>query len=427
MLVVSLVVLRTPSTQATPQLQTYPLPADLLFTASLTAGQGDYPRDVILRVDAETLEITPFYTDTEAFEIMPISWSPQGNLLAVYRIMPAIDATRPLYPRQLCVLDHAGVLQRCFNDTPLMYFAGLPDRWQQHYYPVVWRADGQTIYFDTEYPNENSLYGYGKRLIEASVLTGETLRVIYEYPDPYPISPSPDLSHALVGFGDLWGGPGTPAFLVDLTTGAQIDVASAVPSLTRLTSTCLPVSPKGNYVTVSAEYDLATYAPDQDPTLNDGGGYLLIILDMRGTIQGIIGQPDGYNTLWSQDCPGWHPDEQAIYFWASDLGEAYTLGKAYIMRYSLPDQQLTTLYELRDWPERESYIYEPLILSPDGTHIAFTVSNGPYEDRLVAVLYPDGNIYRIPSPYRFGLYPLWVPPVSAPAVTLTATPTDASH
>jgi hypothetical protein len=29
----------------------------------------------------------------------------------------------------------------------------------------------------------------------------------------------------------------------------------------------------------------------------------------------------------------------------------------------------------------------------------------------VAVLCPDGEIYRIPSPYRFGLYPLWVPPL----------------
>lgn len=416
-LAASLLVLRTPSTQATPQLQTYPLPADLLFTASLTAGQGDYSRDAILRVDAETLEVTPFYTDTEAFEVMPISWSPQGDLLAVYRIMPAIDDAFTLFPRQLCVLDRAGVLQRCFNDTPPMYFAGLPDRWQQHYYPVVWGADGQTIYFDTEYPNENSLYGYGKRLIEATVLTGETLRVVYEYPDPYPISLSPDLSHALVGFGGLWGGPSTPALLVDLTTAAQLDVASAVPDLTSLYMTCLPASPNGNYVVVNAEYDLATYAPDQDPTLNYGEGNLLIILDMQGAIQGIIGQPDGYNTLWSQDCPGWQPDEQAIYFWASDLE------KAYIMRYSLPDQQLATLYELRDWPERESNVYEPLIVSPDGNYIALTVSNDPYEDRLVAVLYPDGNIYRIPSPYRFGLYPLWVPPVSAPAVT----PTDAGH
>jgi len=416
-LTVGLAMLPIPLIGAEPQVQMPPLPADLLFTTSISEEEGDYPRDIIVRVAAETLEVIPFYVDSEAFEIMPISWSPQGDLLAVYRIMPAIDNAFTLFPRQLCILDRAGVLQRCMVDSPPMYYGGDPQSWQ-HYYPVTWGTDGQTIYFDTEYPNETSPYGYGKRLVEASVITGETLRVVYEYPDPYPVSPSPDLSHAVVGFGGLWGGLGTPAFLVDLTTGSQIDVASAVPSLTKLYSTCLPVSPNGNYVTVSAEYDLATYAPDQDPTLNDGGGYLLIILDMQGTIQGIIGQPDGYDTLWSQDCPGWAPDEEAIFFWASDSE------RAYIMRYSLLDQQLTTVYTLRDWPERETNVCSPLIPSPDGTHIAITVSDGPYEDRLVAVLYPDGEIYRIPSPYRFGLYPLWIPPTSAPPPTPTPTPTE---
>jgi len=418
-LTIGLIVLQATSTRAEPRSQIPPLPADLLFTTTTAEGDVDYPRDIIVRVDADTLEVSPFYVDDTADEVIPISWSPQGDLLAVYRLMPAIDDAHTLFPRQLCVLNRAGVLQGCMDDSPPMYNGGDPQSWQ-HYYPVAWGADGQTIYFDTEYVNENSLYGYGKRLIEADVATGETLRIVYEYPDPYPIAPSPDLRHALVAFGLLWGGPPVPVLIVDLTTGAQLDVTTAVPSLTSLYMTCLPASPQGHYVTVSAEYDLATYAPDQDPTLNDGRGLLLVVLDMQGAIQGIIGQPDGNDTLWSQDCPGWQPDEQAIYFWASDSQGAY------IMRYSLPDQQLTTLYTLRRWPERESYIYGPLIVSPDGTHVALTVSDDPYADPLVAVLYPDGEIYRIPSPYRFGLYPLWVPPLEEPLCTSTIANGDVS-
>lgn len=82
------------------------------------------------------------------------------------------------------------------------------------------------------------------------------------------------------------------------------------------------------------------------------------------------------------------------------------------MRYSLVDQQMTPLYETGSGPDRESYIRSPLIPSPDGNFIALSVTNMPYDDRQVAVLYPDGEIHRIPNDYRFSLYPLWVPPLS---------------
>jgi len=387
-----------------------PLPADLLFTTTTAMEEVDYPRNMIVRVNAETLDVSPFYVDNEADTIMPLSWSPQGDLLAIYRIMPAIDEDYTLFPHQLCILNRAGVLQRCLNDNPPMHFAGDPQL-LQHYYPVAWGPDGQTIYFYTEYSNSNSTYGYGRRLIEASVITGETLRVVFDYPDPYPINPSPDLNHAVVGFGGEWRGPGTPVFLVDLAANEQLDVTTAIPNNTEFRRGCLPFSPNGTYITVIAKYDLATYAPEQDPTMNGGKGNLLVILDTQGIIQGIIGQPNGLNTLWNQGCPAWRPDEQAFYFIASDME------KVYVMHYSLPDQRLTTLYELKRWPEQESNIYPPLISSSDGTYLAFTVSDGPYQDRLVAVLYPDGEIRRIPSPYRFGLYPLWMPAEEEPAPT----------
>jgi hypothetical protein len=400
--ILSMVAFGTASHDAGAQPAIPPLPADLLFTTTTWKGEGDYPRDIIVRVDAETLKVTPFYIDADAFEIMPISWSPQGDLLAIYRIMPALDEAYTLFPRQLCILDRSGVLLRCLDDGPPMHYAGFPDHNWQHYYPVAWGPDGRTIFFDTEYATDESPFGYGRRLVEASVLTGETLRVLYDYPGPYPVTLSPDLNHIAVGFGGQWK-VNNPAYLLDLASGARLDVPELVPHLTKLSWACLPFSPLGNYITVRSGYRLAVYAPTQEQTYDDGS--LLLILDTQGIIQGTIGEPDGPDTLQYQDCPGWQTNQQAIVFYA------FGYERGAILRYSLPDQQLTTLYELKDWPERESTVYSPLIPSPDGTHVALTVSDGPYEDRQVAVLYPDGEIYRIPSPYRFGLYPLWVPPL----------------
>jgi hypothetical protein len=57
-------------------------------------------------------------------------------------------------------------------------------------------------------------------------------------------------------------------------------------------------------------------------------------------------------------------------------------------------------------------IFEPLVLSPDGTHIAGTT---PFNDKngggdQVIVLCPDGEVEYFSLPYSFALYPIWVPP-----------------
>jgi hypothetical protein len=382
-----------------------PLPADLVFTASTIEGEGDFPRDIILRVDAETYEIFPFYVDHEAFEVLPISWSPTGDLLAIYRILPPLDDSFTVFPRQMCILNREGVLQRCLEDDPPLHYGGDVASWD-YYYPVAWGSDGQTFIYQTEYPNKASEYGYGRRLVEANLITGDT-RVLYDYSDPYPIYPSSTLRYVIVGFGGIWGGPSDPAFLIDRVTGTRLDISTTVPALTKLYKACMPLSPNDKYITVSASYDLATYAPDQDPSLDTQAMGLLVILDTQGTIRHVIGEPDGINTLWAQDCPGWSPDEKAIFFWATNLEY-----KAFIMRYSLVDEQLDVLYEVKEWSKQEYSIYPPFIVAPDGEHIALAVAEIPDNKPQVAVLYPDGEIRRIPSPYRFGLYPLWVPPLA---------------
>jgi hypothetical protein len=379
-----------------------PLPADLLFTTTF-APHGDFPRNAILRVDAETLELSTFYVDAEADELAPLSWSPQGDLLAVYRVLPAIDESLTLFPRQLCILDRAGVLQQCMEDNPPMHGVGFPEGWNS-YYPVTWSPDGQTIYFDTEYPNAESFSGYGRRLVEASVMTGQTLRVIYDYPGAYSISLSPDLNHVAVGFGGEWYGIGFPAYTLDLTTETQIDIPDLMSENMGL-YLLYSFSPQGNYYTVGAGYLTAYYAPELEQIYEAGD--LILILDPQGNIQHVVGEPEEPDPLvWRLESPTWQADEQAIVFYG------YGSEHRYLMRYSLPDQQLTALYELGWNAGHEPYIYAPFVSSPDSTHIALTVSDDPGGDRQVAVLYPDGEIYRIPSPYRFGLYPLWVPPLS---------------
>jgi len=381
-----------------------PLPADLLFTASLTATQGDFPRDVILRVDAETLEVSPFYVDAEADELIPLSWSPQGNLLAVYRVLPAIDESLTLFPRQLCILDRTGVLQRCMDDELPMHGVGSPEGWR-YYYPVTWSPDGQTIYFETEYLRGESGSSYGRRLVEASVLTGETLRIVYDYPGSSSLSLSPDLNHVVVGSGETWYGIGFPAYMLDLTAGTQIDFPDLMPDKVGLYQ-LYSFSPQGSYYTVGAGYLTTHYAPELEQLYESGSP--ILILDPQGNIQHVVGEPDSPDPLvWNFEFPTWQADEQAIVFYG------YGSEHRCLMRYSLPDQQLTTLYELGWDAGQEFYIYAPFVSSPDNTHIALTVSDAdPYADRLVAVLYPDGVIRRIANPYSFSLYPLWIPPLT---------------
>lgn len=400
-MIVCLLLVGVSPSMSEPPRQLAPLPADLLFVTTFE-DRGDFPRNVIVRVDAETLEVSPFYIDDQAFELVPLSWSPQGDLLAVYRFLPALDEYYTLVPRQLCILDRNGVFQRCMEDALPMHGGGFHEEWNS-YYPVTWSPNGQTIYFDTEYPNAESFSGYGRRLVEASVMTGETLRVVYDYPGAYSISLSPDLNHVAVGSGGVWYGIGFPAYTLDLTTGTQIDIPDLLSENVGL-YWLYSFSPRGSYYTVGAGYLTAYYAPELEQTYEAGD--LILILDPQGNIQHVVGEPEVPDPLvWRLESPTWQADEQAIVFYG------YNSESRYLVRYSLPDQQLIVLYELGWNAGQEAYVDSPFITSPDNTHIALTVSDGPYEDRLVAVLYPDGEIYRIPSPYRFGLYPLWMPPL----------------
>ena len=401
LVVAVLILLAGYSPRAAAQPPIPPLPADLLFTTNL-AEVGDKPRNVIARVDAETLEVTPFYIDAEAFAVVPLCWAPQGDLLADYRVLYPIDDSNTLLPRELCILDRGGALFQCMDDALAVYGVEDPPYWgSAAYFPITWGHDGQTIYFETEYTSTKSHTGYGRRLVEADALTGETLRVVYDYPNLYSLSISPDLTYIGVGFEEDWYGIEYRAYIEDLTTGTQLDLPDLMPyavGLSRLYS----FSPQGTYFTLGTSYLTAYYAPELEQLYEAGS--LIHILDPEGNILHVVGEPEGPEPLvWYLEAPTWQADEQAIVFYA------YGSEHMYLMRYSLPDRQLTPLYELGE-AGHEPYVYAPFVTSPGNTHIALTVSSEAYGTRKLAVLYPDGEIYRIPMTHTFGLYPVWVPP-----------------
>ena len=223
-------------TQAQPLIP--PLPADLLFVTTTAADGFSLPQNIVVRVDTQTMEVSTFYVDDEAWELMPLSWSPQGDLLAIYRSMPRNEETY-LAERQLCLLDREGILQRCMQDTPPMHWEGEPYAWP-YLFPVTWAPDGQTIYFETEYPSEGELYG--RRIIEADVTTGETLRVLYDYPEPRRLVLFSDGNHVGIDIGGSGTVNGLPA-IINLVTGKQLDILATAPENTWRGHTMLPISP----------------------------------------------------------------------------------------------------------------------------------------------------------------------------------------
>src|SRR5512145_104591 len=70
------------------------LPADLLFT---TVTEGTRSLSTLMRVNAQTLQMSPFYVDDSDY-IRALRWSPSGNLLAILRYPTDADYV------EVCVL-----------------------------------------------------------------------------------------------------------------------------------------------------------------------------------------------------------------------------------------------------------------------------------------------------------------------------------
>jgi hypothetical protein len=303
-----------PARTARLQDSTNRLPSDLIFTTGNAVGDMSWTvsdRNVLARVDAETLEVEPFYYDEKAKLIKAIRWSPQGDLLAVYLQFLSSDSSGPIR-NQLCLVDRSGVLRTCFDDAPPIY--GIVEN-----YAVSWSADSQKIYFVAGRQN-GSQEEYA--LVEADVNTGRTLRIVYAY--PYEInlglSWTPTLSHVITNIG-AFVEKDLPRLLINLDTGQSIDLKDVVPEPAILSSVCPQFSPKGTYAAIKAE------------TFNENmvSHKKLILLDKNGHVHLVIEEFSGSGPMEYLGCPVWQENEEAFYL-IGITAEGY---ESYVFRYSL--------------------------------------------------------------------------------------------
>ncbi len=406
----------TPGSRVLPVQGGAELPADLLFTSTKSGDYGFWPqtpRNVIVRVDAFTLETTPFYVDEEASYVIPLSWSPQGDLLAFYRLVSQEDD----YIRQVCLLSRKGVLLRCFDATPPSR-TGYP-RFDTERYMVTWSADGRRAYFVTEC-DELERVPHQRCLIEADTTTGQTLRVLYtlEYPTPTPFVWTSQRDMLLIGAGDEWvWQAGAPPQLVDLASrSVLLDLSTVVPPNATPDRVSPYLSPQGTYVEVFVHYDLTTYNPwqiDQNvygPTLS-----IMLIVDRQGKIRATFGRPE--DTLPVPLALGWSGDERTLYTVTRDLsttcGEYALWHPLRFHAYDLGTAQAVSLNA--DEPCRIQRVKGPLSLSPNDTSLVFLslpADTDPYSKAWQVTVLPmeAGTLQIVGAMYRFGVHPLWMPP-----------------
>lgn len=398
--IVGLLLQPAPIHQTSAQDDTDQLPADLIFTTGeVTTGNWESSdQNILMYLNAETLEVTPFYIDDEAFYVRAVSWSPDGELLAILRILPAAPgAMWP--PKELCLLNRLGQMERCFEEQPPLHLE------EGQVYSVTWSADSQKIYYVSE--NVTGDYTGIFRLIEANAATGKTLRVLYEFSKsagelPSNLAWSPDFSSIVFGVDynmservmlNMFTG------VLNRATGEQLDLTSVVPKHTTLSYICPQLSPQGTYLVARAGYNPTEYDPGSQ--LPDYVAHLLltIVYDYRAGTQVFLGEPDGEDTFQFMNCPVWQDYEKAFFIVGYNIQRDTTA----IFKYILEQQTLRVFYDGLPTPD----LRDPLVLSPNGTHIAFRISR---DDPKIGVVSPSGEIQIFSDPYEFGLYPIWVPP-----------------
>lgn len=356
-----------------------PLPADLLFT-TLT---GDTPFfTTLMRVDAQTLQTSPFYVDAGVY-IRPLSWSPTEDLLAILRL-PSTDVDY----FEVCLVTAEGVLKACFEDKITVH--GFRERGQN--YTVTWSEDGRNLYFVTDYDlfhwNEGTSDEWGACLVEAEVSTGQTWQTIYQtqviahYPPPI-LSWTNDLHYLLVS---QW-----PPITIDLWENVEFMLPQELPDLGQL-EFCDQFSPQGQYLTARA------YVNDELAgwVLVSPGGQIVQTVNSE--------QLQQVGIDW-MECPVWQSDEAAFYF----LG-----GKdksTSLFKYVLAANAFVNVKQL--YPSDSQYIpLSPISLAPDNATLAITFGIPGSSATEIHVLTPDnewltygGEEMSVP----IGENPVWFP------------------
>jgi hypothetical protein len=334
------------------------MPYDLLITMAEVYG-SDEPTEANLleRVDGRTFETSLFFEDDTARLLLPLSWSPDGNLLAVL-FYPDLDF--PVQP-QLCILTREGVLQTCLEDLPPRDPGVLHDG----LYAVTWSNDSQNIYFLSDLDRTGELITRG--LMEADVTTGKTLRVIFEstfkeYRDLI-INWASDLSYALIGVGGFESAVSHSGQLLNLETLEAVSIGTFFPSDVHLTRVCPGFSPSGTYFAVTTGIKKEGFQRYI---------YQFRLVDTNGRETVVLDENSFHSPLWGVGCPIWQKDEEAFFFIATtyDAPLTETLGPApRIFKYTLETANLDVYFDHSSVEGIRSDM--SLKLSPDGDHIAF--------------------------------------------------------
>lgn len=305
-----------------------------------------------------------------------LSWSPHGNYLAA---LCHSQEKEKEYWRQICVFTRAGALQTRIDNVPQQqYPAGYSPK-----YHITWSEDEQYIYLLVK---DDEVY----RLVEADVQTGEIVRVLYEnfdglhHPDEYESETfftwTDDLEYVVVGIGYAgWRKRHSlPTFSLNLTTGEEFDLMHIKK---RAIPTCANFSPVNNYL-------VAINVKDNNFVLFNARGEIIHIVESV--------EADGVS------CPTWQEDESAFYFTTEGLD---------IYQYSFIDAQLEQIFSNPyDYViSIEHHPDYPVVLSPDGTHLAFAVGvfGSVTTYNLMVLDLSTGEWYEYDTPPA--AYPLWVP------------------
>ena len=370
------------------QAQLHTLPVDLIVTVA----QRDGYHNTIARVDAKTLILTDFYTNADLKGIIPISWSPNGQLLSIAQHFGGGSF-------QLCLLNSVGVLQKCMAERP---FWGGNEYGDSQLDALSWSADSTKLYYAVE--SSDSF-----RLVEADVLTGKTIQVIFEIPKsdalPYGVM-AWSLTQEYVVIGNHFDPPPYSysmeiASLNSTQMGQRKNALSVIPR-NELNRICARSSPKGSYFAVLVGV-----------VGNDGEGFnpsatSIWLLNSQGQIIHYIEPLVAVGKLSINTCPFWQSDEQSLYFSAFDRDNS-TVG---IYRYALNDRQLM-VWHTGQQNSLSGGVVSPLSIYYDGRAIAGHSVKRPISggNSQVVVGFPDGYELIIIGNYYESRSPLWVPPL----------------
>jgi WD40 repeat protein len=374
------------------------LSADLIFVGEIKELPNYETRGIkpiLVRINAETGVLEPFYDDPALSDgaLYPVSWSPDGALLAIYRVeqINSKDPTETGYLSQICLLTREGKLHTCSQNQTM-----LPELnpHVEKYINVTWSPDSQRFYF---FQRVEGLI----QLAEADSRTGETLRTLYDIPyakntfAPI-VNWTSDLKRLLVTTVDR------TIHLNDLQTKQQQELTN-LESLGKTDDTrlrvCYDFSPKNTYFAVLAEEGEIL----RGPTLMNMEGQTIPVL-----------RTDGDLNAPRLGCPSWNKDETAMFF----IGVSDNDKGARVFRYSLTEKKLEVFYRLPEASLRFLGTENPvpgaiagkLAVSPDGKYVAGIAPSNTLYGWQITVVSSDGSFQNFLGEYYSALYPMWVPP-----------------